>query len=100
LSGARSWSTPAHGKDVDLSPGTAPRRGCWRRSATPWSSDYDRPPLGQEVERVGGVDLNHFLPFRSGTFDAVDLVEVIEHIENQAQLIREIRRVLSRAAGS
>jgi 2-polyprenyl-3-methyl-5-hydroxy-6-metoxy-1,4-benzoquinol methylase len=34
------------------------------------------------------------LPFKSGRFDAINLVEVIEHIENQPQLIREIARVL------
>ena len=58
------------------------------------STDYgpQRPMHG--VTRVGGVDLNSFLPFRSAIFDAVDLVEVIEHIENQPQLIREIGRVL------
>jgi len=52
------------------------------------------PPLPAGIDRVGGVDLNHFLPCRTGAFDAVDLVEVIEHIENQPQLIREIHRVL------
>jgi SAM-dependent methyltransferase len=51
-------------------------------------------PIGPEVERVGGVDLNQFLPFKNESFDGVDIVEVVEHIENQAQLIREISRVL------
>lgn len=59
------------------------------------ATDYGAPPpMPNGIERVGGVDLNQFLPFRSGAFDAVNLVEVIEHIEGQAQLIREIRRVL------
>lgn len=52
------------------------------------------PALPNGIKLVGGVDLNEFLPFQSGKFDAVNLVEVIEHIEHQAQLIREIRRVL------
>jgi SAM-dependent methyltransferase len=34
------------------------------------------------------------LPFQQSSFDAVDLVEVVEHTENQPQLIREIARVL------
>src|SRR5215475_10495446 len=58
------------------------------------ATDYGPPPPMNGVARVAGVDLNAFLPFQSASFDAVDLVEVIEHIENQAQLIREIARVL------
>lgn len=58
------------------------------------ATDYGRPPVMHGVQRVGGVDLNSFLPFRSESCDGVDLVEVIEHIENQPHLIREIARVL------
>lgn len=59
------------------------------------ATDYaPPPPMLNGVARVGGVDLNAFLPFQSASFDAVDLVEVIEHIENQPQLIREVARVL------
>ncbi|HEX9663639.1 MAG TPA: methyltransferase domain-containing protein [Candidatus Binatia bacterium] len=50
--------------------------------------------LGAGILCVGGVDLNGALPFKCGCFDGVNLTEVIEHIENQAQLIREIARVL------
>ena len=56
-------------------------------------------PMRAGILRVGGVDLNDPLPFRSGSFDAVNVVEVIERIENQPQLIREISRVL-RPGGS
>lgn len=52
------------------------------------------PPLGGGIARVGGVDLNEPLPFKDRTFDGVNLAEVIEHIEHQAQLVREIARVL------
>lgn len=54
------------------------------------------PPMDGAIRRVGGVDLNEYIPFKSGTFDGVNLVEVIEHIEHQAQLIREIGRVLKK----
>lgn len=59
------------------------------------ATDYGVPrPMSNGIARVGGVDLNCFLPFQSASFDGVDLVEVIEHIENQPQLVREINRVL------
>ena len=94
----RSWSaeTVQGKRALDLSPGDgATARLLASLGYQVVVTDYDRPPpLSEGIARIGGVDLNHFLPFQSGTFDAVDLVEVIEHIENQAQLIREIRRVL------
>lgn len=59
------------------------------------ATDYCVPPfMGDRIVRVGGVDLNERLPFKNGSFDGVNLIEVIEHIEHQAQLIREIARVL------
>ncbi len=53
-----------------------------------------QPNLTGSIRGVAGVNLNHYLPFRADTFDGVNLIEVIEHIENQAQLIREFNRVL------
>jgi len=50
--------------------------------------------LGTGILSVAGVDLNGTLPFKGACFDGVNLTEVIEHIENQPQLIREIARVL------
>lgn len=59
------------------------------------ATEYSKPPfLGDHILRVGGVDLNEQLPFKGGVFDGVNLIEVIEHVEHQAQLIREIGRVL------
>jgi SAM-dependent methyltransferase len=94
----RAWSgDAARGKKaLDLSAGSGDTSRLlasmgYRVVAT----DYDLPQtVSNAVEGVAGVDLNEFLPFRSATFDAVNLVEVIEHIENQPRLIREIGRVL------
>ena len=58
------------------------------------ATDYGLQQPMNGVTRVAGVDLNAFLPFRTASFDAVDLIEVFEHIENQPQPIREIARVL------
>ncbi|HXG53411.1 MAG TPA: methyltransferase domain-containing protein [candidate division Zixibacteria bacterium] len=59
------------------------------------ATDYGAPPPIEGVKwRIAGVDLNEFLPFRDACFEGVNLVEVIEHIEHQAQLVREIARVL------
>lgn len=59
------------------------------------ATEYTYPPfIADQIRRVGGVDLNEYLPFKDGTFDGINLIEVIEHIEHQAQLIREIGRLL------
>jgi len=38
----------------------------------------------------------YYLPFRDGEFDAVIMTEVIEHIDDQHQVIAEVARVLKR----
>jgi len=59
------------------------------------ATEYRSPPfLGDSIQRVGGVNLNEHLPFKDGSFDGINLVEVIEHVEHQAQLIREMARVV------
>ena len=59
------------------------------------ATEYCSPTfLGDSIQRVGGVNLNENLPFKDGSFDGINLVEVIEHVEHQAQLIREMARVL------
>ena len=40
------------------------------------------------------VDLNQPLPYEDETYDIITCVEVIEHIENQWQLMREMYRIL------
>jgi len=52
------------------------------------ATEYDHPPfLGNHILRVGGVNLNEPLPFKTGIFDGVNLTEV-------PRLLREIGRVL------
>ena len=59
------------------------------------ATEYHSPSfLGDSILRVGGVNLNANLPFRDSSVDGINLVEVIEHVEHQAQLIREMARVL------
>jgi len=81
----RAWSSsdPAKGKkalDLSVADGATSRLLASLGYAVV-ATDYGvPPPMAQGIERVGGVDLNRFLPFRGGAFDAVNLVEVIEHI--------------------
>lgn len=94
---AAAWSAQAAAEKMllDLSSGDgATSEMLARQGYRVVATDYglQRPMKG--VTRVAGVDLNSCLPFQSASFDAVNLVEVIEHIENQPQLIREIARVL------
>ncbi len=59
------------------------------------ATEYGHPhSLGDRILCVGGVDLNECLPFKNAAFDGVNLTEVIEHVEHQTQLVREIARVL------
>jgi 2-polyprenyl-3-methyl-5-hydroxy-6-metoxy-1,4-benzoquinol methylase len=50
--------------------------------------------LGEKILSVAGVDLNDPLPFKDAAFDGANITEVIEHVEHQAQLIREISRIV------
>jgi len=59
------------------------------------ATDYCPPPsMDGTVHRWRWAIVNEYLPFKSATFDGVNLIEVIEHIEHQAQLVREIARVI------
>jgi|SRR5690242_17746532 hypothetical protein len=80
-----------HGRDrrtvvgAELRRAANPGFGCGRGTTTRLltdlgycvtATDYRTPPpLPAGADRVAGVDSNHFLPFHSGVFDAVDLVE-------------------------
>jgi len=95
---AEAWSRESGGvkKVLDLSCGGGhTARTLAERGFKVVATEYGVPPgVGDHIRRVAGVDLNDCLPFRASSFDAVNLIEVIEHVEHQAQLIREIARVL------
>lgn len=38
----------------------------------------------------------HYIPFKDETFDSIFAGEIIEHLENPAQFLREVERVLKR----
>ena len=53
---------------------------------------FRRKPEAMEIEIVQGDALA--IPFRDRTFDRTLLIEVVEHIVNTEQLLREINRVM------
>ena len=62
---------------------------------TATSYSKERPEhLTDDIMFVGNVDLNKKLPFPDQSFDYAHLEEVIEHVENPAQTIREFNRIL------
>jgi SAM-dependent methyltransferase len=95
-----AWSGEGnHGKrllDLSCASGRTSRM-LTKQAAFVVATEY-RPfvSLGENILSVGGVDLNDPLPFKDASFDGVNITEVIEHVEHQAQLIREISRVLKK----
>lgn len=54
----------------------------------------DIVPSVRKGLRIRKIDLNKKLPFRSSSFDYVIATEVLEHLENPFQIIREFKRIL------
>jgi SAM-dependent methyltransferase len=68
----------------------------WARDA---GFDVTSTEIDEAIFRVHGIpcleaDLNHPLPLDDGSADVVTALEIIEHLENQYQFLREIARVL------
>jgi SAM-dependent methyltransferase len=60
--------------------------------------DAGAPAVWSRAEIAGVLGVGSALPFTGGSFDAVRIKEVIEHVEEPLTLVREARRVL-RAGG-
>ncbi len=61
-----------------------------------FSGDIERENILYRNGRCVQLDLNHFLPFKYGTFDCIVCIEGIEHIENPHHLIREFGRLVKK----
>ncbi|HWP34236.1 MAG TPA: methyltransferase domain-containing protein [Thermodesulfobacteriota bacterium] len=68
-----------------------------RRLGGSWDSgDLERdnlPAMRELLDRVHALDPDR-LPFADGTFDHVVLIDVLEHLDDEQPLLREVARVL------
>jgi SAM-dependent methyltransferase len=76
------------GRVLDVGGGR--RRGRFRAPAGPCWIVADTSPAGRP-DVLADVQT---LPFRDGTFDAIKITEVLEHVPDTAAALRECRRVL------
>lgn len=58
-------------------------------------SDYALKNAEQTVRGTLTQSASEFLPFKSGTFDIVTMIDVAEHLQNPPTTFKEIARVLS-----
>ena len=62
-----------------------------------YGTDVDREGVVRGVEEVPNLALavGEHMPFRDGTFDVILLHEVLEHVDNDLETLREARRLLA-----
>lgn len=60
-------------------------------------TDIDRESVLRGVEEVPnlGLAVGEHMPFRDGTFDVILLHEVLEHVDNDLETLKEARRMLA-----
>lgn len=84
----------AHGDLLDCGCGQVPYFGIYRDQVSSIQC-LDWPGSPHEIVHADQLrDLGEGLPYSDSTFDTVMLTDVLEHIAEPAQLIREIARVL------
>ncbi len=79
---------------------------CWARERIPsirWiGSDYVRGPLEKLARELPGVPLLHFdlreCPLRDNSVDAVLMLNVLEHIDDEARAMHYVQRIFRRVA--
>lgn len=66
-------------------------------SSAVYGTDIDRESVrrGSEALPNLALALGEHMPFRSGTFDVILLHEVLEHVDNDIETLREARRLLA-----
>jgi len=61
--------------------------------------DLKAPDINSEKIKTSAVELFDKLPFKDNSFEFITMLAVLEHIENDAQILEECARVLTPGGG-